>query len=203
MAWTSSFDNVSTTPLIYGKNSNERSNTIVGGILGCGLATVGIHGINLSLHSGVSQMFALWTISPLASGAFGAIIFLFVKYGIMKRAKPVKVALVFLPFFYTVSGAMLTSNCSPTAALLTLFLATNIGSAHNLERSRSSLSSPQALVCRPHYPPHSGTCDCLWTFICPRTPPVPLSTSHSGRLETQMASLFPRSVFATKRSIST
>jgi solute carrier family 20 (sodium-dependent phosphate transporter) len=87
-------------------------------MLGCGIATVGFHGIDWGFRSGVSQMFVLWAVSPLVSAFCGAIIFLLVKQGIMKRAKPARWALGSLPFFYALTGAMLTSTLRCSSLIL-------------------------------------------------------------------------------------
>jgi phosphate/sulfate permease len=55
-------------------------------------------------------MFVVWAGSPVASAAFAAMIFLLVKNGVMEKAKPVRRALGFLPFFYALTGAMLSSK---------------------------------------------------------------------------------------------
>ena len=60
---------------------------IIGGIIGVGFATVGPQGVDWSWE-GVSQVFAAWAIAPCISAAFGAILFLFTKYGVMKSKNP-------------------------------------------------------------------------------------------------------------------
>jgi sodium-dependent phosphate transporter len=84
--------------------------TIIGGILGCGIATVGFDGIDWSFESGVSQFFVLWAVAPLLSAFFGAMIFQAIKYSVMKRTKPVAWAVFSLPFLYVLTGAILTSK---------------------------------------------------------------------------------------------
>ena len=167
------------------------------------MATVGFHGIDWSFRTGISQMFVVWAGSPVASAAFGAMIFLLVKNGVMEKAKPVRWALAFLPFFYALTGAMLSSKTLFQEELILIdLLGTNFGSAHRLERSRSSHNSPQPLACGPGYSSRSWRCNWLRSPIFPLHPTVPLPTSYPGRLAAKMASLLPRPLFATKKSIS-
>jgi sodium-dependent phosphate transporter len=80
---------------------------IIGGIIGVGFATVGAEGVDWS-WGGVSQVFAAWAIAPCISAAFGAILFLFTKYGVMKAKNPLKVGMFMVPFFYALTSGILT-----------------------------------------------------------------------------------------------
>ncbi|KAK6435003.1 Na+/Pi symporter [Oleoguttula sp. CCFEE 5521] len=80
---------------------------IIGGIIGVGFATVGANGIDWSWE-GVSQVFAAWGIAPCISGIFGAILFTFTKYGVMKAKNPLLVGMITVPFFYALTSGILT-----------------------------------------------------------------------------------------------
>jgi len=80
---------------------------IIGGIIGVGFATVGANGVDWS-WGGVSQVFAAWAIAPCISAAFGAILFLFTKYGVMKSKNPLKMGMIMVPIFYALTSGILT-----------------------------------------------------------------------------------------------
>jgi sodium-dependent phosphate transporter len=80
---------------------------IIGGIIGVGFATVGANGVDWS-WGGVSQVFAAWAIAPCISACFGAILFLFTKYGVMKSKNPLKMGMIMVPIFYTLTSGILT-----------------------------------------------------------------------------------------------
>jgi sodium-dependent phosphate transporter len=83
------------------------THSIMGGVIGVGIAASGPKGINWSFK-GVSQVFAAWGIAPGISGGFGAIIFLITKYGVMRRKNPVFKAFVMVPFYFFVTSFLLT-----------------------------------------------------------------------------------------------
>jgi sodium-dependent phosphate transporter len=74
------------------------THSIMGGVIGVGIASAGTKGVNWSFR-GVSQVFAAWAIAPCISAGFGAIIFLITKYGVMRRSKPVKMAFIMVPLY--------------------------------------------------------------------------------------------------------
>ena len=80
---------------------------IIGGIIGVGFATVGANGVDWS-WGGVSQVFAAWAIAPCISACFGAILFLFTKYGVMKSKNPLKMGMIMVPIFYALTSGILT-----------------------------------------------------------------------------------------------
>jgi solute carrier family 20 (sodium-dependent phosphate transporter) len=96
--------------------------TIIGGILGCCIATIGFQGINWGFHDGVSQVFVLWGIAPVVSAVFSAFIFQLIKHLVMDSDKPVRWALVALPFFYAITGAMLTSKLHSNSSTFVLLM---------------------------------------------------------------------------------
>jgi sodium-dependent phosphate transporter len=74
------------------------THSIMGGVIGVGIAASGTKGVNWSFK-GVSQVFAAWGIAPGISGVFGAIVFLITKYGVMRRSNPVKMSFVMVPIY--------------------------------------------------------------------------------------------------------
>ncbi|GIZ43866.1 hypothetical protein CKM354_000707900 [Cercospora kikuchii] len=80
---------------------------IIGGIIGVGFATVGANGVDWSWE-GVSQVFAAWGIAPCVAGAFGALLFLFTKYGVMKSRNPLIVGMWTIPVFFGLTSGILT-----------------------------------------------------------------------------------------------
>ncbi|PVH90958.1 phosphate-repressible phosphate permease-like protein [Periconia macrospinosa] len=82
------------------------THSIMGGVVGAGIAAGGPDGVNWK-WDGVSQVFAAWAIAPGIAGGFGALIFLITKYGVMRRSDPVKNALYAIPFYFFLSSAML------------------------------------------------------------------------------------------------
>lgn len=89
------------------------THSIMGGVIGMGVAAVGAQGINWwggSINSGVTQVFIAWALAPLLSGIFGAIIFTITKYGVMARSNPVMKALITIPVYFGITSALLTSK---------------------------------------------------------------------------------------------
>lgn len=82
------------------------THSIMGGVIGVGIASAGVNGVNWSFK-GVSQVFAAWGIAPGISGVFGAIIFLITKYGVMRRNNPVKKAFIMVPIYFFLTSFLL------------------------------------------------------------------------------------------------
>ena len=82
------------------------THSIMGGVIGVGIAAAGPQGVNWSFK-GVSQVFAAWGIAPGISGVFGAIIFLVTKYGVMRRNNPVKKAFIMVPLYFFLTAFLL------------------------------------------------------------------------------------------------
>lgn len=55
----------------------------------------------------VSQIAASWGIAPAISAAFGAIIFLSIRYLVHNRSDPLKWALRVIPFYYAITAGIL------------------------------------------------------------------------------------------------
>ena len=89
------------------------THSIMGGVIGMGIALVGadnIHWVDKKggINSGVVQVFLAWVIAPGISGAFAAIIFTITKYGVMLRSNPVMRGLMFVPVYFGITAALLT-----------------------------------------------------------------------------------------------
>jgi sodium-dependent phosphate transporter len=82
------------------------THSIMGGVIGVGIAASGTGGVNWSFK-GVSSVFAAWGIAPGISAAFGAIIFLITKYGVMRRPNPVKMSFWMVPIYFFLTSFLL------------------------------------------------------------------------------------------------
>lgn len=82
------------------------THSIMGGVIGVGIAAAGPNGVNWSFK-GVSSVFAAWGIAPGISAAFGAIIFLITKYGVMRRSNPVKMSFFMVPVYFFLTSFLL------------------------------------------------------------------------------------------------
>jgi sodium-dependent phosphate transporter len=92
------------------------THSIMGGVIGMGIAALGGNGVTWwggDINSGVVQVFLAWIIAPVMSGCFGAIIFLFTKYGVMERKNSVMKAFISIPIYFGITSALLTSTYSP------------------------------------------------------------------------------------------
>lgn len=58
----------------------------------------------------MSQVFAAWAIAPTIAGAFGAIIFLITKYGVLERNNPLRCGLWMIPGYFAVTAGVLTMS---------------------------------------------------------------------------------------------
>ncbi|KAF2685249.1 phosphate-repressible phosphate permease-like protein [Lentithecium fluviatile CBS 122367] len=80
--------------------------TVVGALIGVGFASGAP--IKWSWESGsVSQVAASWAIAPLLAGAFSALVFATLKYGVLERADPFLWAMRLIPFYFALTGAIL------------------------------------------------------------------------------------------------
>ncbi|KAL1837289.1 hypothetical protein VTJ49DRAFT_4055 [Mycothermus thermophilus] len=88
------------------------THSIMGGVIGMGVASVGADGIQWvgkggALNAGVTQVFLAWIIAPGLAGAFAAIIFLVTKYTVMVRSNPAVWALRVIPFYFALTAALI------------------------------------------------------------------------------------------------
>ena len=87
------------------------THTIMGGVIGMGVATVGVEGVvwaefDKGINGGVVQVFLAWIIAPGLSGAFGAIIFTITKYGVLVRSNPVMKGLITVPLYFGMTASL-------------------------------------------------------------------------------------------------
>ncbi|KAL4973521.1 phosphate transporter [Aspergillus desertorum] len=86
------------------------THSIMGGVIGMGIALVGADGVKWwggDINSGVVQVFLAWVLAPLISAAFAAIIFLLTKYLILLRSNPTRKALYTVPFYFFLTCTLL------------------------------------------------------------------------------------------------
>ncbi|KAH7397775.1 phosphate-repressible phosphate permease-like protein [Cadophora sp. MPI-SDFR-AT-0126] len=83
------------------------THSIMGGVMGVGIAALGVDGVNWG-WKGVSQVFAAWAIAPGIAGIFGALIFLVTKYGVLKTKNPVRNAFISVPIYFAFTTGILT-----------------------------------------------------------------------------------------------
>ncbi|CZS92657.1 probable phosphate-repressible phosphate permease [Rhynchosporium agropyri] len=83
------------------------THSIMGGVLGAGIASLGPEGVNWGWR-GVPQVFAAWAIAPGIAGIFASIIFLITKYGVLKSKNPVRNAFISVPFYFAFTTGILT-----------------------------------------------------------------------------------------------
>lgn len=93
------------------------THTVLGGVLGMGIASVGVNGISWIgtgtgtelINSGVVSVFLAWIIAPCLAGMFAAILFTTTKYLVMLRKDPVKWAFFLIPFYFGMTASLLTT----------------------------------------------------------------------------------------------
>lgn len=88
------------------------THSIMGGVIGMGIALVGADNIHWvdpdgGIDSGVVQVFLAWVIAPGLSGAFGAIVFMITKYAVMLRSNPVMRGLMTVPIYFGITASLL------------------------------------------------------------------------------------------------
>ena len=93
------------------------THSILGGVLGMGVGALGGGGVvwagykddgSLDIQQGVVQVFLAWIIAPVLSGAAAAFLFLVTKYGILLRSNPALKALLLIPVYAMLTGAMIS-----------------------------------------------------------------------------------------------
>ncbi|KAM4060696.1 phosphate transporter family protein [Hirsutella rhossiliensis] len=92
------------------------THSILGGVLGMGVGALGPNAVtwvgyhpdgSVDIRGGVVQVFLAWIIAPVLSGAFGAIIFLATKYGVLLRSNPTARGLVLVPIYFWVTASLI------------------------------------------------------------------------------------------------
>ncbi|CAO1629063.1 unnamed protein product [Jaminaea pallidilutea] len=85
------------------------THTVIGSLIGVGVAAGGAsNGVKWG-WSGVGQIFASWGIAPAISGALAAIVFTLTKYAVLKRKNAVVIGLYLGPLYFFVVSAILTT----------------------------------------------------------------------------------------------
>lgn len=93
------------------------THSILGGVLGMGFGALGSSGViwvgyddngAVVIKEGVIQVFLAWIIAPVLSGVAGAITFTITKYGVMLRSNPTMKGLIAIPFFFWLTGSLIT-----------------------------------------------------------------------------------------------
>ncbi|PKS08739.1 hypothetical protein jhhlp_004792 [Lomentospora prolificans] len=92
------------------------THSILGGVLGMGVATVGADGIlwvgkgggTSKISGGVVQVFMAWIIAPVLAGVLASAIFLLGKYAVLIRKNPAVKGLMLVPVFFSVTGMLIT-----------------------------------------------------------------------------------------------
>ncbi|KAH9905636.1 phosphate transporter [Xylariomycetidae sp. FL2044] len=93
------------------------THSIMGGVIGMGIASVGAKNITWvapsdavgteKINSGVVSVFMAWVIAPCISGIFAAFIFTITKYGVMLRKNPVMKAFALVPVYFGITAMLL------------------------------------------------------------------------------------------------
>lgn len=90
------------------------THSIMGGVIGMGVALVGKEGViwtdfsSGEISSGVVSVFLAWIIAPGLSACFGSIIFLITKYAVMLRSNPALKGLFLVPLYFGMTASLLT-----------------------------------------------------------------------------------------------
>ncbi|KAL7623698.1 Na+/Pi symporter [Parahypoxylon ruwenzoriense] len=93
------------------------THSIMGGVIGMGIASVGATKVTWVapssasgtdvINTGVVSVFLAWIIAPGLSGIFASIIFLITKYGVMLRKNPVMKAFALVPVYFGFTASLL------------------------------------------------------------------------------------------------
>ncbi|KAK0529088.1 Na+/Pi symporter [Tilletia horrida] len=107
------------------------THTVVGSLIGVGIALRG-NGSGVKWGwNGVGQIFASWGVAPAVAGGFAAIVFLITKFAVLRARNPVKIGLILSPvYFFIVAGVLTTAiivKGSPSLNLKNLPAGTTAG----------------------------------------------------------------------------
>lgn len=91
------------------------THSILGGVLGMGIAAVGADGIQwvkykngaFQAKDGVVTVFLAWIVAPCISAGFASVIFMITKFGILLRNNPVMKGFVTIPLYFGITAALL------------------------------------------------------------------------------------------------
>ncbi|EZF79011.1 hypothetical protein H105_00044 [Trichophyton soudanense CBS 452.61] len=86
------------------------THSIVGAIIGVGIATLGKDGVQWAYNDGkgVAGIVSAWFIAPAIAGGFAIIVFLITKYGVLERKRPLRAGFMMVPFYFAVTAGILT-----------------------------------------------------------------------------------------------
>lgn len=82
------------------------THSIVGGIIGAGIAANGAGGVHWG-WSGFAKIIASWFIAPLVAGAFASVLFLITKYGVLERKNSLRMAMLAIPAYFALTAGVL------------------------------------------------------------------------------------------------
>jgi solute carrier family 20 (sodium-dependent phosphate transporter) len=83
------------------------THTIVGSVIGIGVAVLGTNGIRWG-WDGLGEILASWVIAPVIAGAGAAFIFLVTKYTVLKRKNSLRAGLMMTPIYFSMTTGILT-----------------------------------------------------------------------------------------------
>ena len=86
------------------------THSIIGAIIGGGIATLGWHGPiwGWNKGQGIAGIIASWFIAPLIAGGFATIIYLLTKYLVLMRQDSLRAGMVAIPVYFGVTMGILT-----------------------------------------------------------------------------------------------
>lgn len=82
------------------------THSIVGGIIGAGIAANGAGGVHWGWN-GFATIVASWFIAPLVAGGFATILYLITKYGVLERKNSLKWAMIAIPAYFALTAGVL------------------------------------------------------------------------------------------------
>lgn len=82
------------------------THSIVGGIIGAGIAANGAGGVHWG-WDGFAKIIASWFIAPAVAGGFAAILYLITKYTVLERKNSLRNALYIIPFYFALTAGVL------------------------------------------------------------------------------------------------
>ncbi|KAK0702372.1 phosphate-repressible phosphate permease [Lasiosphaeris hirsuta] len=91
------------------------THSLLGGVIGFGIAALGVNGIQWvrpggglqAINSGVVQVFMAWILAPVLAGVIASIIFLITKYAVLLRENPVMKGLFLVPVYFAVTASLI------------------------------------------------------------------------------------------------
>lgn len=82
------------------------THSIVGGIIGAGIAANGAGGVHWG-WDGFAKIVSSWFIAPLVAGGFAMILFLITKYAVLERKNSLKYAMMIIPLYFALTAGVL------------------------------------------------------------------------------------------------